>query len=166
MKYDKITSLKIILIVLILTLFIRNFLFNVTIVNGSSMEPTLSNKSLVFSIVPKKHFIKRGDIVILKAPDKKYKKYIKRVIGLPNDEVQIKNGKVYINGDLYEENYISTDYTEAINGTYTILKENEYFVLGDNREPGKSEDSRYFGPIDKRNIKSVIIFRIYPFRKF
>ncbi|SHH26880.1 signal peptidase I [Anaerosphaera aminiphila DSM 21120] len=163
MKDSTASNLKFLLIALILAFVVRNFLFNITFVNGSSMEPTLSNHNVMFSLIPKKYFVSRGDIVVVKPPTEKNKKYIKRLIGLPNEEIKITNGKIYIDDQLYEEDYISNEYTEAINATDVKLKDNEYFIVGDNRNPGASSDSRLFGPISRKDIKSVVVFKIYPF---
>nr|WP_307815963.1 signal peptidase I [Thermobrachium celere] len=86
--------------------------------------------------------------------------YIKRIIGLPNEVVEIKDGSVYINGNKLKEDYLEP-------GTYTdvdmkiTVPEDCVFVLGDNREV--SEDSRYIGPIPIKNLKGHAVFRIYPF---
>ena len=86
---------------------------------------------------------------------------VKRVIGLPGDEIDIKEGSVYINGEPLDEPY-------AVGITYPgnvdlpiVIEENELFVIGDNREV--SWDSRDFGPIEKKQVEGKAIFRIYPF---
>lgn len=92
--------------------------------------------------------------------------YIKRVIGLPGDHVQIKDGGVYINGEKLEEKYLQ-DYvvTDASNGAYAdiVVPENTVYVLGDNR--GESTDSRRFGCIPVEKIESKAIFRFWPLNK-
>ena len=131
------------------------------------MQPTLQEKNMLFCSVPKKYFgVDRKDIVVIKSPIEKNKNYIKRVIGLPGDEIKIRDGSVYINDELYKEDYISTDYTEALNATSVKLKDNEYFVMGDNRLSNASIDSRSFGPIEKKDIKAVAVYRILPFSEF
>lgn len=166
-KTEFYSLLKTILIALVLAFVIKNFIFTFAYVKGISMEPTLSEGDILFSFVPKKYLnLNRSDIVIVKSPIEKNKNYIKRIIGLPGDEIKIRNGSVYVNNKLLEENYISNDYTEALNSTYILLKDKEYFIMGDNRNPGSSIDSRTFGPIKKSSIKSVIMFRILPFSKF
>lgn len=167
LKIEFFSTLKTILIALILAFVIKNFIFTFAYVRGISMEPTLQEKNMLFSFVPKKYYgMDRGDIIVLKSPTEKNKNYIKRIIGLPGDEIQIKNGKVYINKELYNEEYISNSYTEALNATFVTLDKNEYFVMGDNRNPYGSIDSRSFGPIKKSSIKSVVTFRILPFSEF
>lgn len=166
LKLEFISMLKTILIALVLAFVIKNFIFTFAYVRGISMEPTLQEKNMLFCVVPKKYFgLERGEIIILKSPIEKNKNYIKRIIGLPGDEIKVKDGSVYVNGDIYKEDYISTDYTEALNATFIELKDNEFFVMGDNRLPGGSIDSRSFGPIEKKDIKAVAVYRILPFSK-
>lgn len=92
--------------------------------------------------------------------------YIKRVIGLPGDHVEIKDGGVYINGEKLEEKYLQ-DYvvTTDLEGLYTdvIVPENTVYVLGDNR--AESTDSRRFGCIPVEKIESKAVFRFFPFNK-
>ncbi|MCR5146474.1 MAG: signal peptidase I [Clostridia bacterium] len=92
--------------------------------------------------------------------------YIKRVVGLPGDHVQIKDGGVYVNGERLEEKYLQ-DYvvTDGSNGAYTdiVVPENTVYVLGDNR--GESTDSRRFGCIPVEKIESKAVFRFWPLNK-
>lgn len=92
--------------------------------------------------------------------------YIKRVIGLPGEHVQIKDGEVYINGEKLQEDYLQ-DYvvTEPMNGKYidVVVPQNTVYVLGDNR--GDSKDSRMFGCIPVEKIESKAVFRFWPLNK-
>ena len=107
---------------------------------------------------------KRGDVVVLEAPDTSNKDYIKRVIGVEGDKVEIIDGKVYVNEELLVEDYIEGDsYTHVYNENSWIVPKGEVFVLGDNREEGASKDSRYFGCVSIESIKGVTGFRYYPF---
>ena len=93
--------------------------------------------------------------------------YIKRVIGLPGEHVQIKDGKVSINGEELEEEYLSEDViTEAEGGQFIdlIVPENTVFVMGDNRS--HSSDSRRFGCIPYEKIEGKVVFRFWPFSAF
>lgn len=93
--------------------------------------------------------------------------YIKRVIGLPGEHVQIKNGKVYINGEELEENYLSENVvTESTDGAFTdlVVPEGTAFVMGDNR--GASSDSRRFGCIPYDKIESKVCLRFWPLNRF
>lgn len=91
--------------------------------------------------------------------------YVKRIIGLPGETVQIIGADIYINGEILEEHYGKDPITDpGVAREKITLGENEFFVLGDNREV--SEDSRVFGAVDKKNISGQVVFRIYPFNKF
>lgn len=151
-------------IALILALLIKTFLFEPTQVQGSSMENTLhtGDRVIVNKLGLKIKPIERGDIVVMHF-DPADEDYIKRVIGLPGETIQLIDGKYYINGNLLEENYINSDYTNQINGFEWLLGKGEYFLSGDNRLPGASKDSREFGPVNIDHIKGVASFRFYPF---
>lgn len=165
-KDDSIKNYKleiILIILLVLEIFINGFVMCLTFVQGESMEPTLYNKDILISYKPLMYHNKYyyGDIVILNAkrvsPNKSFLKnqYIKRIVGLPGDIIKIENGKVYRNGKEINESYIAEKAYTDIYGTQDTweLNNNEYFVLGDNRFPYMSEDSRYFGPIYKNELK-------------
>ena len=159
MKAKKICKelLPYIVIVLIVVL-IRTFFFTPIIVSGSSMDPTLKNNNVM--ILNKVAKIDRFDIVVIKSK-KSRDVLIKRVIGLPGEEIEIKNGVVYINGkkiDTKHKDEITSDYPP------TKIKDDEYFVLGDNREI--SADSRLFGTFNKKEIKGTTRLRLLPIKKF
>lgn len=150
------------ILLLFIEIFINNFVMCLTFVQGNSMQPTLYNKDILISYKPLMYHNKYyyGDIIILNAkrvsPYKRLLKnqYIKRIVGLPGDTIKIENGKVYRNGKEVKENYIAKKAYTDIYGTQNTweLNNNEYFVLGDNRFPYESEDSRYFGPIYKNEL--------------
>ena len=138
-------------------------------VSGASMYPTLHNGDrMVLSKVGDVH---RFDVVILKAPDENVE-YIKRVIGMPGDIVEMKSGVLYINGKKVDQPFINTealakqtvfidDFTlESLTGESKV-PEGKYFVLGDNR--GVSKDSRMIGFIDRSAIEGKAVFTIWPF---
>ena len=154
-----------IFIALVLAILIKSFLFEPTLVSGSSMENTLHDRDrlIIDKITLKFRALERGDIVVLKYDENN--DYIKRVVGLPGEVVQIIGGKVYVNGKVLEEDYINSDKTDTINGYEWKLGKGEYFVMGDNRLPGKSSDSRVFGPVSIDRIKGVADIRFYPFDK-
>lgn len=147
----------------ILSLLIKNYVFEPTKVSGSSMEETLhdNDRLIVSKISLKFKELKRGDIVIMKYDEDD--DYVKRIVGMPGEVVQVIDGGVYINGELFEEDYINTDYTENIVGFEWKLDADEYFLMGDNRLPGKSKDSRDFGPVKVDRIIGKAVFRFYPF---
>jgi signal peptidase I len=118
-------------------------------VRGSSMEPTLHDgQYLVISkLTYWLHPPERGDVIVFRPPNSPADDYIKRVIGLPHEQIEIRNGKVWVDGALVEEPYITT--LGPYSGTWT-LEDGEYFVLGDNR--GNSSDSHSWGMLPRENI--------------
>lgn len=155
---------KFILIAVITALFIKTFIFSTTYIVGTSMYPTLEEGDMLFVNKIKLKFLplNRGDIIVLKAPDNPKRDYIKRVVGVEGDTVLIQDGKVCLNGEILEEDYIEEG---VITKTYDEYKweipKNHIFVLGDNR--GASNDSRIFGPVPLNNVIGVANFRYFPF---
>ncbi len=165
-KNEAVEWVKSILLAIVIAVFIKTFIFNTTYVLGNSMYPTLHEKDRLFSNRISLYFSSpdRGDIVVLKAPDVENKDYIKRVIGISGDTVAIIDGKVYLNGNLLEEDYIEEDaYTDTYGENYWEVPEDHVFVLGDNRAEGASKDSRYFGCIPIKSIKGIANYRYFPF---
>ena len=146
------------IIIILVVVTIRTFFFTPIVVSGSSMEPTLKNKNIM--ILNKVAKIDRYDIVVIRSKKSK-EVLIKRVIGLPGEEIEIKNGTIYIDGKKIDTNHkdeITSDYPP------TKIKDDEYFVLGDNREV--SADSRLFGTFNKKEIKGTTRLRLFPINKF
>jgi signal peptidase I len=118
-------------------------------VNGSSMEPTLHNGQylIISKITYWIHPPERGDIIVLHPPNDLGEDYIKRVVGLPGERVEVRDGRVWVNGVALDEPYISAppDYPGSWN-----LGEGEYLVLGDNRS--NSSDSHTWGPLEEKDI--------------
>jgi signal peptidase I len=140
-------------------------------VEGQSMMPKLHDQDRIFVnkfIYPLREWIgdkepiKRGDIVVLLFPDDPSKSYIKRVVGLPGEELNVENGKLYINGMQVDEPYLDSEYlsSDSMPGPVKV-KEHHYFVMGDNRR--NSSDSRYWGLVPEKYIYGKAIFRYYPF---
>ncbi len=134
-------------------------------VQGSSMLPNFMEGQQLFVDKVSYRFreAKRFEVVIVDVPEEPERYIIKRVIGLPGETVQIKEGKVYINGkpldgDIYpnEEEILDGGIAEE----EIVLRQNEYFVLGDNRN--RSKDSRDLGPIKKQKIVGRVALRIWP----
>ncbi len=142
------------------------FLAELVEVTGESMEPTLQNKEQVLIEKVTLGFgeIQRGDIIVFESPETKNKYLIKRVIGLPNETLEIKQGQIYINDKNLNEPYLNNQSTigkETIKeNTAVKLNENSYVLLGDNRE--NSTDSRDFGPISKDKILGKAVLVYYP----
>lgn len=159
-----------VLAAVIIALTFRNYVFARADVDGESMMSTLHNRDIIFveklSLIT--HSFKRGQIVIFNSNNYNKDIYVKRVIAVEGDDIEIKDGFVYLNGSKLEEPYLDdTAYTNP--GPFFMkeekykLKENEIFVLGDNRE--NSVDSRILGPININDVEGHVIFRIYPFNK-
>lgn len=158
------TFLRDTLLTVILTIvifFVVQATIQVSIVNGSSMEPDLNdgqrivvNKAVYYLQEPQ-----RGDIIVFHPPhNPRATPFIKRVIGLPGDTVEIKKGIVYINGYPLEEPYIKEE------PTYTLseknITQNNYFVLGDNRN--NTSDSHIWGNVPRPNIVGKAWISIWP----
>ena len=124
----------------VLALGIRTFVFELVRVEGPSMEPTLQSGDML--LVTKFDYIlsspQRGDVVVCRYPDRGDTNFVKRIVGLPGDTVQIKDGYLYVNGVKYTEKFLSARMTRDY-GPYTV-PEGHYFVMGDNRN--NSNDSR------------------------
>lgn len=164
--YAKIVA--IILFAMVLARVINAYLVQETIVNGSSMSPTLesADKLLIDKIIYKAGGLERYDIVVFNYNNSSI--YIKRIIGLPGEKVTIRKGRVYINGRMLDDDPLIKDTMHysgmAKNGVK--LGEDEYFVLGDNRN--NSYDSRYeqVGAVKKSSIIGKVWIRIFPILKF
>lgn len=145
-------------LILIAIILIRLFLFSPIRVNGTSMYPTLQDKEfMILNKIALKDGINRFDIVVVKTSNTNI---IKRVIALPGESVMYKDNKLYINGKVIEDNYSKTPTEDFDN---IVLKEDEYFVMGDNREVSK--DSRIIGPVNIKNIKGKTNLVFFPFNK-
>lgn len=153
-------SIKDYVYIVLIVVLIRTFLITPAAVSGSSMESTLNNHDLVIinKLVYRIKPIERFDIVVVNN-DKDNDRIIKRVIGLPNETVEYKDNKLYINGKLIETK-LSFEYTDDFK---VETKEDEYFVLGDNRDVSK--DSRMLGSFNKKDIVGRVGIRFYPFDK-
>ena len=158
-------------IAVMLALLIIIFLGRIIIVEGNSMSPTLKNNNVLIiqSVTTRFGSIKQGDIVVLRIPEllEDRKKYaIKRVIAIENQSVGIKDGSVYVDGRELSEDYTSGEKTLAKNSPYSdiVVPKGCIYVLGDNRLPDKSRDSRIFGPVNLNRVVGKFLFRIFPFR--
>ena len=155
----------------VIAILIVGFVVQPVRVEGQSMMPKLHDQDRIFVnkfIYPLREWIgdkepiKRGDIVVLLYPDDPSKSYIKRVVGLPGEEINVENGKLYINGMQIDEPYLDSEYisSDSMPGAVHV-KEHHYFVMGDNRR--NSSDSRYWGLVPEKYIYGKAIFRYYPF---
>lgn len=138
------------LVSLAIFLFVYIFLVQPHRVKGESMMPNFANGELILTEKISYRFSKprRGDIIVFRALSPNRVDFIKRIVGLPGETVEIKDDIVLVDGRQLEEPYE----TQKTEGNVSVsLGKNQYFVLGDNRR--SSSDSRSFGPIDKKSLK-------------
>ena len=155
-------------VAIVAALFIVTFIGQRVMVDGQSMEDTLQDKDNLICDKISYRFKdpERFDIVVIYPDEEKSARWIKRIIGLPGEEVRIDTeGNIYINGEILEENYGKETIKDPGMAIEPIqLGEDEYWVMGDNRN--HSSDSRVIGPVPKDRIIGKAFIRIYPFSKF
>jgi signal peptidase I len=154
------------LIAIGLALVIIVFLYQPVKVEGTSMAPLLSDQERIFinKFVYRFEPIQRGDVVVFWYPLDRTKSFIKRVIGLPGETVEIRRGVVYVNEKVVPEPYVPPQYEDLSDfGPVRVPKDN-YFVMGDHRI--SSNDSRVFGPVANRFIYGRAVFAYWPVDHF
>jgi signal peptidase I len=128
-------------------------------VEGIAMEPSLKHGDRIF-INRGYDRLDRGDIVIFYYPADQSKSYIKRIVGLPNDRIEIREGKVLVNGERLQEPYVDTKKNLSLRNSKEItLPADNYYVLGDNRD--NSNDSRIWGPLPRHLIYGKFSSKYY-----
>ena len=164
MRYLVVDTVETILVALVLALVIRHYVIQVSLVPTGSMIPTLNVRDRLFvnKFVYRFKAPVRGDIVVFRSPHGDGKDYVKRCIGEPGDEIEIKRGYVYVNGKqlLLEGVNIHRDYSYY---GPVIVPYDSYFMLGDNR--GNSQDSRYWGFVPKKDLLGKALFTFWPFSR-
>lgn len=139
--------------------FIFRFAIGITVISGNSMAPTIQNRTIIMTS-NLLYSPEQNDIIQFE--DVNGFDVIKRIIAMPNDTVEINNGHLYVNGQILEE-----DYAMGVPDDMTLVTvpEGAYFVVGDNRTPGESLDSRNveFGFIPKERMKGEMLFSLFPF---
>ena len=148
---------------LLLAFIVIVFLYQPVQVEGTSMMPRLVNHERIFinKFVYRLEQIRRGDIVVFLYPLDPSKSYIKRVVGLPGEWVNIREGRVFINDQPLTEPYVPPSYLDHENCPPTYVEPDHYFVLGDHRE--SSNDSRVWGTVDRKYIYGKAVFVYWPF---
>lgn len=160
-SFDLWELLKAVLIAFMIAALLRHFIFSPIVVDGTSMFPTLNNKEnvLVNKAIYWLREPQRGEIVVLHAEFDS--DWIKRIVGLPGDHIEIKQGKLYINDQLIEEDYVAEElFFNYGKEQHTFSIPDGYvFVMGDNRE--HSRDSRSIGPIQVEQVygKAEFVYR-------
>lgn len=173
-KSEILAWIKTLIIAAVVVFVLRHFFITPSIVEGDSMEPSLQDGDRI--IISKVGKIERYDEIAFHAPDSN-NNYVKRVIGLPGDEIRMKEDTLYINGEPVEEPYLkeakaSLPETFQFTRDFTLqevagakqVPEGHLFVLGDNRSISK--DSRYFGFISEKAIIGDVTIRIWPIDTF
>lgn len=149
---------------------IPNFVLQRTIVDGASMENTLMDREQLYVEKLSYHFdaLKRYDIIVFYPYGRDSDDYyVKRIIGLPGEKVQIIGSNIYINDEILKEDYGKEPIENPGRAAAPVyLGDDEYFVMGDNRNMSKDSRNSEVGSVKKENIGGRVILRIYPFSKF
>jgi signal peptidase I len=154
------------LIAIGLALVIIVFLYQPVKVEGTSMAPLLSDQERIFinKFVYRFEPIERGDVVVFWYPLDRSKSFIKRVIALPGETVEIRRGVVYVNGKMVQESYVPPQYADVSDYGPQPVPKGTYFVMGDHRI--SSNDSRVFGPVPSQFIYGRAVFAYWPVDHF
>jgi len=154
------------LIAIGLALVIIVFLYQPVKVEGTSMAPLLSDQERIFinKFVYRFEPIQRGDVVVFWYPLDHSKSFIKRVVGLPGEAVEIRQGAVYVDGKIVPEPYVPPQYEDLSDFGPVRVPADSYFVMGDHRI--SSNDSRVFGPVASRFIYGRAVFAYWPVDHF
>ena len=138
------------------------FLYQPVRVEGTSMLPRLEDHDRLFINKFVYHItsIERGDVVVFHYPRDPEKSYIKRVIALPGDKLQIDHGKVWLNGKPLPESYVPDAYRDERSYSEMVVPDDSYFMMGDHRSI--SSDSREFGPVERDLIYGKAVFVYWP----
>jgi signal peptidase I len=143
------------------------FIYQPVKVEGTSMMPALTDQERIFINKFTYRFgsgnIERGDLVVFWFPLDRTKSYIKRVIALPGDTLQIDNGTVFVNGKQLDEPYVPNEYRDRQSQTLVTVPPDNYFVLGDHRS--SSNDSRAWGTVERKYIYGKAVFVYWPLDK-
>ena len=142
------------------------FLYQPVKVEGTSMAPLLTDQERIFinKFVYRFEPIGRGDVVVFWYPLDRSKSFIKRVVALPGETVEIRQGRVYVNGKRLNEPYVPPQFTDVSTFGPVRVPPDEYFVMGDHR--ASSNDSRVFGPVPTHYIYGKAVFAYWPMERF
>lgn len=155
------------LLSVVLAIVVILFLYQPVKVEGTSMMPTLADNERIFinKFIYRFHLgeVEHGDMVVFWFPYDQTKSYIKRVIGVPGDQIEIDHGTVILNGKPLAESYVPEEFRDTVSMVSTKVPPDEYFVLGDHRS--SSNDSRSWGMVPRRFIYGKAVFVYWPLDK-
>ncbi len=155
------------LLSVVLAVVIILFVYQPVKVEGTSMMPALEDKERIFINKFVYRFgiglIERGDMIVFWFPGDQTKSYIKRVIGLPGDTIEVDRGTVLVNGKKLEENYVPDEYRDQISVSPRVVPDGNYWVLGDHRS--SSNDSRSWGMLARPFIYGKAVFVYWPIER-
>ena len=149
-----------------LAIVVMIFLYQPVKVEGTSMYPLLSDQERIFinKFVYRFEPIERGDVIVFWYPLDRSKSFIKRVVGLPGEMIEIRAGHVYINGEELADQYVPAGYLDGSNSASRRIPADSYFVMGDHRD--SSNDSRVFGSVPRQFIYGKAVFAYWPVDHF
>lgn len=151
----------------VLAIVLILFLYQPVKVEGTSMMPALEDQDRIFinKFVYKFGLgeIERLDTVVFWFPNDPSKSYIKRVIGLPGDRIEVRNGTVFLNGREMDESFVPREFRDGLTLGPLTVPEESYFVMGDHRS--SSNDSRTWGPVHRRYIYGKAVFSYWPLER-
>jgi signal peptidase I len=162
--------IKTIVIAMGLVCILHYLVFNLSTVDGQSMEPTLKQDEWLF-VNKISYYLGapgRGDIVIIEDPfgeGDRGRLLVKRIVGMPGDRIEITSQKLYVNGELADEPYTDSPIQDMNYGP-EIIRENHYFVMGDNRQKSASLDSRMFHAVPRERIVGRADAIVWPIKQF
>ncbi len=143
-------------------IFIVIFVIQPVKVEGTSMQPRLVDQERIFvnRFIYRFTDIQRGDVVVFWYPKDRSKSFIKRVLAVPGDEIEIRYGSVYVNGTKVDEPYLKPEYRDRESYPKVLVRPDRYFVLGDHRN--SSNDSRNWGFVPRELIYGKAVFSYWP----
>jgi signal peptidase I len=155
-----------ILVAFFIAIFIVIFVVQPVKVEGTSMQPRLVDQERIFvnRFIYQFEDISRGDVIVFRYPRDHRKSFIKRVLAVPGDEVEIRNGTVYLNGAIMYEPYLNPEFLDNRSFPIMVVPPGQYFVLGDHRS--SSNDSRNWGFVSQELIYGKAFFSYWPVAHF
>jgi signal peptidase I len=142
--------------------FVRPFVVEAFYIPSESMTPTLrvGDRVLVNKFIYRFKEPERGDIVVFESVEGGGEDLIKRVVGVPGDEISVRGGRLLVNGEPQRERYVNKKFPDTSSSAPTTVPQDHVFVMGDNR--ANSRDSRYFGTVPEKKIEGEAFLRFWP----